>query len=121
MRWCTSEWGDYVTDATKAEMKKGVTEIPDGSFAKNWVEKYRGGLKEHTTYRAAELRAPTGDHPQAAPQADELLRSSLPNFVKSWSTAFARAMRGPSAPVTSQERADPGLWNRCDSSSRDFQ
>lgn len=71
MHWCTSAWGDYVTDATKAEMEKVLTEIPDSSFAKNWVEKYRGGLKEHHTYRAAELRAPAGDQPQAAPQADD--------------------------------------------------
>ena len=42
MRWSiseTAEWGDYVTgpriitDATKAEMKKVLAEIQDGTFA----------------------------------------------------------------------------------------
>ena len=39
----TAEYGDYVTgsriitDATKAEMKKVLAEIQDGTFAKNWI------------------------------------------------------------------------------------
>jgi ketol-acid reductoisomerase len=39
----TAEYGDYVTgsriitDATRAEMKKVLTEIQDGSFAKQWI------------------------------------------------------------------------------------
>ena len=39
----TAEYGDYVTgkriitDATKAEMKKILSEIQDGSFAKTWI------------------------------------------------------------------------------------
>lgn len=39
----TAEYGDYVvgnrivTDATKAEMKKVLTEIQNGTFAKNWM------------------------------------------------------------------------------------
>ncbi|WEP00822.1 ketol-acid reductoisomerase (plasmid) [Streptomyces sp. FXJ1.172] len=60
MRWSiseTAEWGDYVTgpriitDATKAEMKKILSEIQDGSFAKNWMDEYHGGLKQYNEYK----------------------------------------------------------------------
>ncbi|MBH5135137.1 ketol-acid reductoisomerase [Streptomyces sp. PU10] len=60
MRWSiseTAEWGDYVTgprvitDATKAEMKKVLAEIQDGTFAKNWMDEYHGGLKKYNEYK----------------------------------------------------------------------
>ncbi|MCZ9346736.1 ketol-acid reductoisomerase [Streptomyces sp. TRM76130] len=60
MRWSiseTAEWGDYVTgpriitDATKAEMKKVLAEIQDGTFAKNWMDEYHGGLKKYDEYK----------------------------------------------------------------------
>ncbi|MFF7179069.1 ketol-acid reductoisomerase [Streptomyces sp. NPDC008121] len=60
MRWSvseTAEWGDYVTgpriitEATKAEMKKVLTEIQDGTFAKNWMDEYHGGLKKYDEYK----------------------------------------------------------------------
>ncbi|MBV7699199.1 ketol-acid reductoisomerase [Streptomyces sp. TRM70350] len=60
MRWSiseTAEWGDYVTgpriitDATKAEMKKVLAEIQDGSFARNWMDEYHGGLKKYNEYK----------------------------------------------------------------------
>ncbi|MEU0739395.1 ketol-acid reductoisomerase [Streptomyces sp. NPDC006134] len=60
MRWSvseTAEWGDYVTgpriitDATKAEMKKVLAEIQDGTFAKNWMDEYHGGLKKYDAYK----------------------------------------------------------------------
>jgi ketol-acid reductoisomerase len=60
MRWSiseTAEWGDYVTgpriitDATKAEMKQILAEIQDGSFAKNWMDEYHGGLKKYNEYK----------------------------------------------------------------------
>ena len=47
----TAEWGDLVTgpriitDKTKAEMKKILTEIQDGTFAKGWRAEYEGGMK----------------------------------------------------------------------------
>ncbi|WP_405822534.1 ketol-acid reductoisomerase [Streptomyces sp. NBC_01390] len=61
MRWSvseTAEWGDYVTgpriitDATKAEMKKVLTEIQDGTFAREWMAEYHGGLKKYNEYKA---------------------------------------------------------------------
>ncbi|AWI31091.1 ketol-acid reductoisomerase [Streptomyces tirandamycinicus] len=60
MRWSvseTAEWGDYVTgpriitDQTKAEMKKVLDEIQDGTFAKNWMDEYHGGLKKYNEYK----------------------------------------------------------------------
>ena len=60
MRWSiseTAEWGDYVTgpriitDATKAEMKKVLAEIQDGSFAQQWMDEYNGGLKKYNEYK----------------------------------------------------------------------
>jgi ketol-acid reductoisomerase len=60
MRWSvseTAEWGDYVTgpriitDQTKAEMKKVLAEIQDGTFAKNWMDEYHGGLKKYNEYK----------------------------------------------------------------------
>ncbi len=47
----TAEYGDLsrgpriITAETKAEMKKILGEIVSGEFAKEWVEEYRGGLK----------------------------------------------------------------------------
>ncbi|MET9735357.1 ketol-acid reductoisomerase [Streptomyces sp. NPDC006458] len=61
MRWSvseTAEWGDYVTgprvitDATKAEMKQVLAEIQDGTFARNWMDEYHGGLKKYNEYKS---------------------------------------------------------------------
>src|SRR6202046_1561980 len=47
----TAEYGDYtagpriVTDATRAEMKKLLTEIQNGTFAKKWIEEKKTGRK----------------------------------------------------------------------------
>ncbi len=59
MRWSiseTAEWGDYVsgprivTDQTKAEMKKILGEIQDGTFANKWMEEYDAGLPNYKKY-----------------------------------------------------------------------
>ena len=59
MRWSiseTAEWGDYVsgprliTAETKAEMKKILAEIQDGSFAAKWIEEYDAGLPNYKKY-----------------------------------------------------------------------
>jgi ketol-acid reductoisomerase len=47
----TAEWGDLITgpriitDETKKEMKKVLTEIQDGTFARNFRAEYEGGMK----------------------------------------------------------------------------
>jgi len=59
MRWSvseTAEWGDYVAgprivnDQTKAEMKKLLVEVRDGSFAQRWIEEYDAGLPNYKKY-----------------------------------------------------------------------
>ena len=47
----TAEWGDLktgpriITAETKAEMKRVLNEIQDGTFAKGWRAEYEGGMK----------------------------------------------------------------------------
>lgn len=47
----TAEWGDLktgpriITDQTKAEMRKVLKEIQDGTFAKGWRAEYESGMK----------------------------------------------------------------------------
>jgi len=73
----TAEWGDLVTgprivnDATKAEMKQVLTEIQDGTFAKNWVEESRSGRAK---FRALEEEG--FDHP--IEKIGKELRSMMP-------------------------------------------
>lgn len=53
----TAEWGDMIigpriiTPAVKAEMKKVLTEIQDGTFATEWLNEYNSGMKK---FRALE-------------------------------------------------------------------
>lgn len=63
MRWSvseTAEWGDYVTGPriitadTKAEMKKVLTEIQDGTFANTWIAEYKAGLPKYNEYKKAD-------------------------------------------------------------------
>ncbi|MET9482853.1 ketol-acid reductoisomerase, partial [Streptomyces sp. NPDC006638] len=52
-----------ITDQTKAEMKKILAEIQDGSFAQTWMDEYHGGLKKYNEYKQADsdsLLATTG-------------------------------------------------------------
>jgi ketol-acid reductoisomerase len=47
----TAEWGDLITgpkiitEETKKTMKQILSEIQSGKFAKDWVDEYKGGLK----------------------------------------------------------------------------
>jgi ketol-acid reductoisomerase len=56
----TAEYGDYtagprlVTDATRTEMKKILTEIQDGTFAKNWIRENETGRKQFNQMRSKE-------------------------------------------------------------------
>lgn len=60
----TAEWGEYVsgdriiTADTKAEMKKILTEIQNGEFAKKWVEETKNGMPNFMKYREELI-----DHP----------------------------------------------------------
>jgi ketol-acid reductoisomerase len=56
----TAEYGDYtagprlVTDATRAEMKKILAEIQDGTFATNWIKENETGRKQFDQMRSKE-------------------------------------------------------------------
>ena len=56
----TAEWGDYasgprvVTDEVRAEMKKVLAEIQDGSFAKRWIEENEKGRPVFNERRRSE-------------------------------------------------------------------
>jgi ketol-acid reductoisomerase len=60
----TAQYGDYVSGprivdaATKERMKTILTEIQDGTFAKNWTEEYKAGLPNYKRLKQADL-----DHP----------------------------------------------------------
>src|ERR1700678_1800371 len=60
----TAEYGDYtagprlVTDATRAEMKKILTEIQDGTFATNWIKENETGRKQFDQMRSKEAAHP---------------------------------------------------------------
>ncbi|HTW44553.1 MAG TPA: ketol-acid reductoisomerase [Acidobacteriaceae bacterium] len=60
----TAEYGDYtagpriVTDQTRAEMKKLLKEIQEGTFAKKWIEENKTGRKYFTQIRKDEAAHP---------------------------------------------------------------
>nr|WP_180218613.1 ketol-acid reductoisomerase [Streptomyces albus] len=63
MRWSvseTAEWGDYtsgprvINEQTRAEMKKILSEIQDGTFANNWMAEYNAGLPKYNEYKKAD-------------------------------------------------------------------
>src|ERR1700743_1308477 len=73
----TAEYGDYtagpriVTDETRAEMKKILTEIQDGTFAKNWVKEKEPGRK-----RFNEMRSNDATH--SIEEVGSKLRAAMP-------------------------------------------
>jgi len=60
----TAQYGDYVSgprviDAdTKARMKAILTDIQDGTFAKNWTAEYKAGLPNYKKFKQADLEHP---------------------------------------------------------------
>lgn len=60
----TAEWGDYIagprviTDESRAAMKKLLTDIQDGTFAKRWIEENKTGRKQLEKYRSEEAAHP---------------------------------------------------------------
>ncbi|MFC4726658.1 ketol-acid reductoisomerase [Coralloluteibacterium thermophilus] len=60
----TAQYGDFVSgprivDAgTKARMKAVLSEIQDGTFARNWIAEYRAGLPNYTAFKQADLAHP---------------------------------------------------------------
>jgi ketol-acid reductoisomerase len=60
----TAEYGDYtagprlITDATRAEMKKILTEIQNGTFAKEWIRENKTGRHRFLEMRKKEASLP---------------------------------------------------------------
>lgn len=60
----TAQYGDYVSgprviDAgTKARMKDVLTDIQDGTFARNWIAEYQAGLPNYKKFKQADLEHP---------------------------------------------------------------
>ena len=73
----TAQYGDYVSgprviDAgTKARMKDILTEIQDGTFARNWIAEHQAGLPNYKRFKQADL-----DHP--IEQVGAQLRARMP-------------------------------------------
>ena len=73
----TAQYGDYVSgprviDAgTKARMKDVLTDIQDGTFARNWIAEHQAGLPNYKKFKQADL-----DHP--IEQVGAQLRARMP-------------------------------------------
>jgi ketol-acid reductoisomerase len=73
----TAEWGDYVSgprvvnDQSRAEMKKILGEIQDGTFAKDWIKENQTGRPRFDKIRAAE-------RDQQIEQVGQKLRAMMP-------------------------------------------
>ncbi|HQW59815.1 MAG TPA: ketol-acid reductoisomerase, partial [Thermomonas sp.] len=51
--------GDYIVDAnTRAQMKKVLTEIQDGTFARQWIAEYAAGNANYRAMKQADLEHP---------------------------------------------------------------
>jgi len=60
----TAQYGDYtrgpriVDEGTKERMKQVLTEIQDGTFAREWTAEYKAGLPNYKAFKQRDL-----DHP----------------------------------------------------------
>jgi ketol-acid reductoisomerase len=60
----TAQYGDFVSGprivdaATKQRMKQVLTEIQDGTFARNWIAEHKAGLPNYKRYKQADLEHP---------------------------------------------------------------
>ena len=76
----TAEYGDYtrgpriITDQTRAEMKKILSEIQSGEFARQWIEENKTGRRNFTAMREA-------GHNLSIEQVGRELREMMP-FLK---------------------------------------
>jgi ketol-acid reductoisomerase len=73
----TAQYGDYVSgprvvdQETKQRMKAVLTDIQDGTFARNWIAEYQAGLPNYKRLKQADL-----DHP--IEQVGAKLRARMP-------------------------------------------
>ncbi|MEO7433572.1 MAG: ketol-acid reductoisomerase [Dokdonella sp.] len=87
----TAQYGDYVSGprivdaATKERMKAVLTDIQDGTFARNWIAEHKAGLPNYKRMKQADL-----DHP--IEKVGAALRARMP-----WLQANADAKPAPAA------------------------
>ncbi|HEY8760787.1 MAG TPA: ketol-acid reductoisomerase, partial [Candidatus Dormibacteraeota bacterium] len=92
----TAEYGDYVSgpriiDAhVKAEMKRVLTEIQDGSFAEKWIDENESGGRR----RFMELRAENAGHQVETVGAELRKMMSWLEPPEAEATAAATAAKG---------------------------
>ena len=73
----TAEYGDFtrgpriVTDETRSEMRRILSEIQAGDFAREWLEEHRNGAPNLSKYRTQDAQHPIED-------VGERLRSLMP-------------------------------------------
>jgi len=78
----TAEYGDYsrgprlITNETKKEMKKILSEIQSGQFAKEWMNEHRSGQMKFTA-----MRKQHAEHP--IEKVGEKLRTLMPWIAES--------------------------------------
>ncbi|MGV8941814.1 MAG: ketol-acid reductoisomerase [Lysobacter sp.] len=90
--------GSYVVDDnTRAQMRKVLTEIQDGTFARQWIAEYKSGNANYQALKQADL-----DHPIEV--TGRKLRAAMP-----WlnSAPQAAAPTGATAPKAQADRAEP--------------
>ena len=86
--------GDYIVDAnTRAQMKKVLTEIQDGTFARQWIAEYAAGNANYKAMKQADL-----DHPIEA--VGKKLRANM-----KW-LATAPAAAKPAADAAAQPQSE---------------
>ena len=89
----TAQYGDFVSgprviDAgVKARMKDVLTDIQNGTFARNWTEEYKAGLPNYKRLKQADL-----DHP--IEQVGKQLRARMP-----WLQPAAPAAKSAAEPL----------------------
>ena len=120
----TAEYGDFtrgpriITDETRAEMKKILSEIQTGQFAREWLMENQVGRPDLQRPRAARRRAPGRGGRQAAPRHDELDRHgvlTLTTSPASTPTAAPATRRQPQAhadDARARRPSRPRWWRR---------
>ena len=94
----TAEYGDYtrgprvITDETRAEMRRILEQVRDGSFAREWLAENRAGRPNFERLRQA-------DRDHEIERVGKVLRAMMP-----WSEEAARPEGGPHA----SKAAEPG-------------
>jgi ketol-acid reductoisomerase len=99
----TAEYGDYtrgprlITEETRAEMRRILTEVQDGSFAREWLEENRAGRPNFDR-----LRQEDRDH--QIEQVGAKLRAMMP-WAEEGRTSGAGRQRSPERPPSRRPAA----------------